>query len=207
MWAASGVLRPRDAGKATGEGTRSATWQSSRDWSGTSCGLFPPFPGRCLGSTSSLPCPGGCTWCRERPEGSPHLTSPAPHLCLGSSVARTGNPACACVHAMWVHIRECEQVRGVGTCICRCRVRVCTWLSAGEGFTGTKASLKAAVPLGPLSRPHQGSRKTGLLEAAVEQDGSQQPGCLRPLPPLPAPLRSPSWGRGPSPPPPSLTWD
>lgn len=123
MWAASGVLRPRDAGKATGEGTRSATWQSSRDWSGTSCGLFPPLPGRCLGSTSSLPYPG-LHLVQGKAGGLPSTSRLPPLTCAwGAELPGQGilPPACACVHAMWVHVRECEQVRGVGTCVCRCR--------------------------------------------------------------------------------------
>lgn len=70
----------------------------------------------------------------------------------------------------------------------------------GGSFYRKKASV-------PQARSATRTIQTELLEAAIVQGGSQQLGCLAALLSFPSPPSSPSWGRGPYPPPPSLTWD
>lgn len=119
--------RPQERGPGLPHGRAPET-------SGTLCGLFPPLPARCLGSTSWLPCPGEYL-VQGKARGLPStLRSLAPHLCLGSSIARTENlPVCVCMCNVGAYkgVRAGERL---GTCICRCR---------GEGVLTAEGKEKA----------------------------------------------------------------
>lgn len=84
-------------------------------------------------------------------------------------------------------------------------VRVWIWSERiwRELFQEESQSYSINVPWAHSTTP---TIQTELLEAAIVQGGSQQPGRLH-HPSAPSPPGSPSWSKGPYPPPPSLTGD
>lgn len=191
MWAASGVLRPRDAGKATGEGTSLPRGRAQRlQWS--LLWLLPALPGRCLRSTSSRPAPLPGLHLQGKAEGSPHTHIPRPSPVLGEQSCQDRE---SCLRVCMCHV--VARKGGVwAPASVDIGVRVCTQLRARRKLSQDGSQSESTGAPGSTQPPRQGSWKTELLEAAVEQDGSQQPGCLRP-PSLPSqPLSAVPAGAG-----------